>query len=105
MAKKSRFSKQQRRFEAEWISRQHRDAHGEWNPDLDEYTVSYHLTLDTAVAEAVKQGKAAAQAEWWCVSEQRWLNSEWLDVRRWNGDWDGNMNEAYDNRMEAAPCE
>lgn len=81
------------RYEAEWITRQHRDSSGEWNPDLDEYASEYRVTLDSAIRLAVRQSKATGQCEWWRVTEQRLIGHHWVDSRRWSGDWEGNIDE------------
>lgn len=83
------------RFEAEWISKQHADSSGEWNPDRDEYAVSYHQTKEQATQAAISGSKAAAQCEWICVSEQEYRRHEWVDLRRWSGDWNGLCDETF----------
>jgi hypothetical protein len=98
------------RFEAEWISRQHCDANGEWNPDRDEYAFSYHASRDEAERAAIIGSKSAsAEVEWISVSEQEFrragmgagMGTEWVDVRRWAGDWDGLHDDCVFVRAEA----
>lgn len=90
------------RFEAEWISAQHHDEFGEWEPDRDEYSCSVHSTFEAAKAASIAGSKRANVVEWCRVSEVH-FNSEigiparhqaaWDTVRVWHGDWQGNWDE------------
>ena len=84
------------RFEAEWISKQHQDSNGEWNPDRDEYTVSHFSSRKLAERAAIINGKLADQCSWIRVTEQRYQDHEWTDVRNWVGDWEGLSEEPYE---------
>ena len=94
------------RFEAEWIAKQS-TRNGEWDPDLDEYECSYHDTREAAERAAIRKGKKARWCEWACVTEQHFeMGSlgirEWVDQRRWHGDWEGNwvlMQEPEDENV------
>ncbi len=77
------------RYEAEWVAKQHADANGEWNPDKDEYSASHHATKAGAERAAIAASKEAAQCEWILVAEQKYIGHEWVDQRRWTGDWEG----------------
>jgi hypothetical protein len=77
------------RFEAEWVTAQHVDGSGEWNPDMDEYACSYHDTRDAATQAAIAGGKASG-VEWLAVSEQHeYQAGAWTETRHWSGDWQG----------------
>ncbi len=88
------------RFVAEWISKQHVDELGDWQPDRDEYSSSNHGTLVEAQKAAVASGKVVNVVEWARVTEEhrtphpdlpgRWY---WEEVRSWTGDWEGNWEE------------
>lgn len=81
------------RFEAEWITKQHSDPAGEWNPDRDEYSVSYHASREEAECAAIAGSKQADQTEWIRVAEERFNGFEWIDVKRWTGDWTNGLLE------------
>jgi hypothetical protein len=57
-------------FEALWVSEQQRDKSGEWDPDLDKYSASYHPTKEAAEKAAITESKKAGQTEWILVAEQ-----------------------------------
>jgi hypothetical protein len=88
------------RYEAEWIAKQHADASGEWSPDRDEYGASHHATKEAAEAAAIRESKRAG-VEWILVAEQKYIGHEWVDQRRWTGDWDGLHEETYTVEAEA----
>lgn len=77
-----------RRFEAEWVTKQHRDSSGEWNPDRDEHAHSHHATREEAESAAIAGAKLSG-IEWILVAEQEQLRREWVDINRWTGDFDG----------------
>lgn len=79
------------RFEAQWITKQYVDAHGEGNPDKDEYVSSYHLTRDEAESAALVNSKRARQCEWFLIAEQKYSGHTWTDQRRWTGDWENGV--------------
>jgi hypothetical protein len=90
------------RYSAEWISKQHCDESGEWEPDRDEYACSSHETFESAKADAIASSKAANCVEWWRVCEERFDASlgiprrsaaAWDTTRTWSGDWQGNCDE------------
>jgi hypothetical protein len=89
------------RFEAEWIAKQHADANGEWNPDRDEHAVSSHATKEAAETAAIRESQRAGQCEWILVAEQKFIGYEWIDQRRWTGDWDGLHEETYSVEAES----
>jgi len=97
-------SAEARRFEANWIERQHVDANGEWNPDRDEYSASYHRTRETAQRAAIRGSQRAGQCEWWSVSEQQYVHGQWIDVQRWTGDWSGFSERTYVNTIDEEVC-
>lgn len=76
------------RYEAEWVTKQHCDADGEWNPDRDEYSTSHHSTKESAEHAAIK-GSQQSGHEWILVAEQKYSGREWVDQQRWTGDWEG----------------
>jgi hypothetical protein len=78
-----------KRYEAEWISKQHTDNSGQWDPDRDEFCASYHKTRIAAERAAIRESKKADQCEWIRVAEQEYNGCEWIDQRVWNGDWKG----------------
>src|SRR5512146_2645173 len=90
----------QTRFEAEWIERQHCDKDGEWDPERDEYSVSYHRTREAAQRAAIRLGKRAGQCDWFSVSEQRYVRNEWITIQRWTGDWTGFSERTYVNTVD-----
>lgn len=83
------------RYEAEWVEKQHADASGEWNPDRDEYAVSHHATKEEAEKAAIAASKKAGQVEWILVAEQQFRGYDWVDIRRWTGDYDGLHEETF----------
>ena len=62
---------------------------GEHDPDLDEYSASQHATRDDAERAAIEDSKKAGACEWIAVTEQEFDGREWMDRKRWTGDWDG----------------
>ena len=90
------------KFVAEWIAAQHHDDSGEWIPDDDEYVVSVHATYEAAEKAAIAGSKSANVVEWWAVNEEQFVpelgipqrsSAAWDTVRRWCGDWAGNVDE------------
>jgi hypothetical protein len=81
------------RYEAQWITKQYCDPDGEWNPDRDEFSGSYHATKEAAERAAIRASKKAGQCEWILVAEQEYRGYEWVDRRRWTGDWNGLLEE------------
>src|SRR4051812_3314483 len=88
------------RFNAEWIARRHAHANGEWDLSRDEYGASYHATKEAAESAAISASKRAAQCEWILVAEQKYIGHEWVDQRRWTGDWDGLHEETFSVEAE-----
>jgi hypothetical protein len=87
------------RFEAEWVTEQHSDTEGEWNPDLDEYATSIHTTKAAAEQAAINGAKKSG-IEWIMVAEQKYIGYQWVDLRRWTGDYDGLQEEtSYDEGL------
>ncbi len=82
------------RFEAEWITKQHIDEYGDWQPDDDEYACSRHKTFEAAKAAALA-GARASGVEWYRVYEQAHICDDddtvpyWQNVRHWVGDFEG----------------
>lgn len=90
------------RFEAEWITAQHIDEFGDWNPDDDDYAYSTHPTLEAAQAAAIAGSKAAGVVDWCRVAEYHFnaelgiparCDAAWDTVRAWTGDWEGNWDQ------------
>ena len=76
------------RYEAQWIKKQAFDSSGELDPDNDEYGYSQHASREQAERSAIIASKKT-QVEWILVAEQKFLGYQWVDQRRWTGDWDG----------------
>lgn len=90
------------RYTAEWISAQHEDEFGEWEPDRDEYMGSTHATLEAAQRAAIDGSKQANVVEWCRVTEERFDSSlgiprrspaAWDATCLWHGDWNGEWSE------------
>ena len=77
------------RYRAQWVAKQHIDEYDFWEPDEDEYRVSYHASKDEAERAAIVASKQADQCEWINVAEQKFIRREWVTQRLWSGDWEG----------------
>jgi hypothetical protein len=82
-----------KRYEAEWIEKQHTNEYGDWDPDKDEYVGSYHKTFEAAL-QAARTGAKASGIPWLRVTEQHENFDDgppayWDNVRVWSGDLDG----------------
>lgn len=90
------------RFTAEWVSAQHLDEHGDWNPDDDEYRGRGCPCLATAKIVAIMESKRANVVEWCRVTVSefnptlgipRQSDAAWDTVATWHGDWEGNWTQ------------
>lgn len=82
------------RFVAEWVTKQHVDSEGEWNPDLDEFVYTHWHSKEAAEAAAIKGSKLSG-IEWIHVIEQEYRNRQWRDIHSWSGDWSGLDGKGY----------